>query len=137
MICYYWDFKLAHFVEHSISYQPSKFQPSWTSRSNFTGGGGRGFIGTKKPSAFRVNGHLCNTDAFCRFRSYVFKLCTIYLERSWELNNYFDKLCCVSVLYITPDVYELASETRNAIFALNCCYSMITVNDFLLNISLK
>ena len=38
---YYWAFKLAYFVERSISYHPSKFQPSGMSGLNCKGGGGR------------------------------------------------------------------------------------------------
>ena len=60
IICYYWAFKLAYFVERNISYQVSTFQPSRIPGSNFTEGDGKQpcpqcFVGTKKPSAFRVN----------------------------------------------------------------------------------
>ena len=41
VICYCWAFKLAYFVEHDISYQPSKFQLSRMSGSNFAEGGGQ------------------------------------------------------------------------------------------------
>ena len=34
VICYHWDFKLAFFVGHNLSYQPSKFQYSRLSGSN-------------------------------------------------------------------------------------------------------
>ena len=27
-------------------------------------------------------------------------MCTVYLESAWELNNYLNKLYCVSVLYL-------------------------------------
>ena len=56
-------FKVAYFIQHSISYQPCKFQLSRMSGSNFTGGGvflpppPQCCTKRKKPSAFRVNGH--------------------------------------------------------------------------------
>ena len=51
-------FKLAYFVEHNISYQPSNFQPSRMSGSDFIEERLKNtpqcLIGTEKPSAFRV-----------------------------------------------------------------------------------
>ena len=38
VICYYWALKLAYFVEHNVSYQPSKCQSSKMSGSKFTQG---------------------------------------------------------------------------------------------------
>ena len=35
---------------------------------------------------------------FQKLDFHIFILCTMYLERAWELNNYFGKLYCVSVL---------------------------------------
>ena len=40
IISYYRVFKLAYFVEHDTGYQPSKFQCSRMSGSNFMEGGG-------------------------------------------------------------------------------------------------
>ena len=50
-------FQISIFVEHDISYTPSKFQSSRISGSNFTEEGRKHqcFIGTKNSSAFRVN----------------------------------------------------------------------------------
>ena len=36
VISYHWVSKIAYFVEHDIGYQPSKFQCSRMSESNFT-----------------------------------------------------------------------------------------------------
>ena len=41
VICNYWAFKLTHFVEHNMSYQPFKFQSCGLSQSNFKEGGGK------------------------------------------------------------------------------------------------
>ena len=48
--------KLAYFVKHDIGYQPSKFQCSRMSGSNFMEGDGtpQCYNEIKKPSAYRV-----------------------------------------------------------------------------------
>ena len=53
-------YKLAYFIEHDISYQPSIFQCSRMSVSNFMDGGGNPqcYDEIKKPSAYRVKMHL-------------------------------------------------------------------------------
>ena len=56
-------FKLAYFIEHDIGYQPSKFQCSRMSGSNFMDGGVENpspqcYNEIKKPSAYRVKMYL-------------------------------------------------------------------------------
>ena len=54
-------------------------------------------------------------------------LCTIYLERAWEL-IITEASSTVFQFYSTACKCELISETRKALVALNHCYSLITLN---------
>ena len=56
VICYHSVSKVAYFVEHHIGYQPSMFQCSTMSGSNFMEGSGTPPVlqRDKKPSAYRV-----------------------------------------------------------------------------------
>ena len=61
VISYHCVSKLAYFVDHGIGYQPSKFQCSRISGSNFMKGGWKRspcqcYNEIKKPSAYRVKG---------------------------------------------------------------------------------
>ena len=71
VISYHCVSKLAHFVEHDIGYQPSKFQCSRMSGSNFMEGGGKDpqcYNEIRKPIAYGVKANNLHLHQFIGIR---------------------------------------------------------------------